>query len=199
MARALTIEGHLARKEVTASGCWELPHKAGPKGYKHLSTAGRAGRAHKVIWEFFNGPVPAGKELDHTCNNRGCVNPEHLEPVDHATNCARAALRRTHCKRRHPLIGDNVKTLASGERKCRTCWLEGSRRWSRAQTAARQAAPGYVSPRKLDETQAEEIRRGVEAAEAAARRYGVSKWTIYDIRSGRTHAPNTADTSPADS
>lgn len=46
---------------------------------------------HKRMYEKKNGPVPQGYELDHLCRNRGCVNPDHLEPVTDAINTRRGS------------------------------------------------------------------------------------------------------------
>lgn len=57
------------------------------------TTTGKTKRVHKyahiIAWEIVNGPVPAGKELDHLCYNPSCVRPSHLEPVTHDENIAR--------------------------------------------------------------------------------------------------------------
>ncbi|MDF1895095.1 HNH endonuclease [Rahnella contaminans] len=34
--------------------------------------------AHRISWEMHNGPIPAGKYIDHICHNTLCVNPNHL-------------------------------------------------------------------------------------------------------------------------
>ena len=43
-------------------------------------------------WEWRGARNADGRELDHTCRNRGCIRPDHLEPVDQATNVRRAVL-----------------------------------------------------------------------------------------------------------
>lgn len=45
--------------------------------------------AHRVAFELENGPIPAGKTVDHKCRQRGCINPAHMEAVTHQQNCAR--------------------------------------------------------------------------------------------------------------
>lgn len=63
------------------------------RGYGRFSLNGRQVQAHQVAWEYRNGPVPTGLELDHVfargCRSKLCVNPQHLEPVTHAENSRR--------------------------------------------------------------------------------------------------------------
>jgi len=33
---------------------------------------------HRLSWEFENGQIPDGMEIDHICHNGLCVNPAHL-------------------------------------------------------------------------------------------------------------------------
>jgi len=47
-------------------------------------------QAHIIAYYLFFGDIPQGKELDHTCRNKWCCNPFHLEPVTKRENNERA-------------------------------------------------------------------------------------------------------------
>jgi hypothetical protein len=42
--------------------------------------------AHRVSYEWKNGAIPEGAEVDHMCFTRGCVNPDHLRLLSHSLN-----------------------------------------------------------------------------------------------------------------
>lgn len=64
---------------VSQGGCWEWQLSCGSHGYGNISTGGsRNETVHRVSHEVFNGEVPKGKLVLHSCNNRRCCNPEHL-------------------------------------------------------------------------------------------------------------------------
>ena len=58
-------------------------------GYGRLNDGTKTYIAHKVAYELSNPPVPKDMEIDHLCRNRHCVNPDHMEVVDHKTNVRR--------------------------------------------------------------------------------------------------------------
>lgn len=69
--------------------CWVWWGRTNGKyGYVALPDGGNV-MAHRVVYEQHKGPLPCGTELDHLCENTLCVNPDHLEPVRHATNVHR--------------------------------------------------------------------------------------------------------------
>ena len=94
----LPAEQRFYSKVQKKDGCWEW---LGAKnhGYGAFMVGSskdgtrRIVRAHRWVWEQVNGEVPAGRELDHLCGNRSCVNPSHLEPVTHTENIKRALQR----------------------------------------------------------------------------------------------------------
>lgn len=50
--------------------------------------------AHRIAYTIVKGPIPEGLSLDHTCDVKACVNPNHLEPVTHRENIVRGVERR---------------------------------------------------------------------------------------------------------
>ncbi len=47
-------------------------------GYGALWNGWQMEGAHRVSWALTYGPVPPGKHVLHTCDNRACTTPEHL-------------------------------------------------------------------------------------------------------------------------
>jgi hypothetical protein len=83
--------------------------------------------AHRIAYELYVGPIPDGLVIDHLCRNRGCVNPEHLEPVTRGENVRRGMhptavlVRENHCGKGHKFTPDNTIVRKNGKRECRTC------------------------------------------------------------------------------
>lgn len=120
---------------VTESGCWEWVGHRDRNGYGKVS---HYGYAHRKVYEMTYGKIAAETEIDHLCNNRTCVRPDHLESVSREENVKRAARRRLFCRNGHKRTEEN--TLVSTEdgatrRRCRVCqYISGAR--SRARLAS---------------------------------------------------------------
>lgn len=91
--------------ELDANGCrnWQGSiDKA--NGYGWFWAQGKNRMAHRVSWEMHRGPVPDGCVLLHRCDNRPCVNPDHLTPDTQAENMADKTRKGRQTK------GDQVNT-----------------------------------------------------------------------------------------
>lgn len=80
-----TTEERFWEKVDQSGDCWMWLASKYPSGYGAFWTD-RCHAAHRIAYEYSVGPIPDGLFLDHTCRNRGCVNPAHLRVVTNQQN-----------------------------------------------------------------------------------------------------------------
>lgn len=68
------------------TGCWYWTGYVTKSGYGCFVPGIRVFPAHRIAWELYRGPIPAGMVIDHCCRVRHCVNPDHLRVVTRRQN-----------------------------------------------------------------------------------------------------------------
>ena len=140
-----TLTERLFHRVRLSSTCWIWTGRPIAGGYGLISLTNRAGvkYVHRLSYELFVGPVPAGHEIHHTCHNKVCVNPAHLELVTRRTHvhltpgCASYRnAQKTHCPKGHPYTADNLSPATLARRNARRC-MECSRIRDRERWPAR--------------------------------------------------------------
>ena len=71
-----------------SGGCWEWIGNMHNNGYGLINVEKKHWRAHRLSYCIKHGSVPEGMYLMHQCDNKKCVNPEHLKPGTHQENMA---------------------------------------------------------------------------------------------------------------
>lgn len=120
MTRLKTLEQRIERyiERIPFSGCWIWMGCLDTHGYGQTTSL----LAHRVIYKHLRGQIPSGKELDHLCRIRCCVNPDHLEVVTKEINQARGAWRnKPACAKGHLFDKANTGKRKNGNRYCITC------------------------------------------------------------------------------
>jgi hypothetical protein len=68
---------------IKTDSCWEWDGIHNADGYGMFQGRARARNrlAHRIVFEYYFGPIAEGAHIDHMCGNTGCVNPDHLRAV----------------------------------------------------------------------------------------------------------------------
>lgn len=127
MAAPVALPSRISKRIEHHNGCW-IWTGAKRNGYsmirwkrdgEHIVIGG-----HRLLYELHVGPIPEGHEVDHTCRNKACINPAHLEAVTVQENVRRARSHnrsRSHCENGHEMTPENTVIRRRGWKRCRQC------------------------------------------------------------------------------
>lgn len=76
---------HISTYSVASHGYAQIGWNEG--GERHVTLC------HRVIWNWFRGPIPKGMTVDHMCKTRRCVRLQHLRLIPNLENARRTSGR----------------------------------------------------------------------------------------------------------
>lgn len=119
---------------VDESGCHIWQGTLNTRGYPQMQSGSmvdgsrRPRRVHWLLWTELHGRPPEGFDIHHRCENKLCVNPGHLELLEHGEHTRIHRLLPDACKRGHPRTPENAYRTKRGTWQCKACKRLGRQR-----------------------------------------------------------------------
>lgn len=118
-----------SRVVVDANGCWIWQGPKATRGYGLDMYRLKSCTVHRQMYKLVhNVELRPDQHVCHACDVKLCCNPDHLwigtaheNQMDSAIKKRHRNARKTHCKRGHPLSGDNLYLSKENIRHCLAC------------------------------------------------------------------------------
>ena len=188
------IKSRLLAKREIAGDCWLWTGAHLETGYGHMWHPGekKVRRVPRLAYEAWNGPLPDGRHVMHTCDTPACFNPEHLVLGSRADNMVDASTKgRLGRPTRDKLTEEQVIAVAADSRSLRVIGREYGISGSHVhaikhgQRGARVTDPKYTGRYKLTAAQVRAIREDFRPHSEIAAEHGIARSTVSRIRAGK--------------
>lgn len=127
------------KKVVKTPDCWFWVGTKNGRGYGMFYIQLHGYRAHRLSWMIANKkPLKERQQVCHSCDNPGCINPDHLwvgTARDNSHDCIAKGRNSpppvkkeyTHCKWGHRFTKANSYVYEKFGRMCKTCTKKRSK------------------------------------------------------------------------
>lgn len=126
------LEKFVANTVTRPNGCIEWTRSLTGNGYGRAYAGNKKFSAHRLCWILNFGDIPNGLWVLHRCDNRICVNPDHLFLGTRLDNIADMVSKgrqtrnlrnklKTHCPRGHEYTEANTYLDRKKSRCCKEC------------------------------------------------------------------------------